>query len=340
MDSQNKSAELFVSYDRNNITVRLYSENVYDYYKDCRARNKAFYSCDLIEMPSGMVTPDGYYYSIRGKKSLKEFVCGEEAFDIKMLKKLFDAMAFAIKRAIESNIQMTDLVFDYNCVFLQPSGNGFSFVYMPGAALASNASSPGDLASVAFFNIDADTISEELYEKLKEETSNISLSNKPIEIVSRAIEMSSMIAAYLEENQSFTEKLKKKILNKSEKKDKTVRKKEEPAEEYDKKIELVSGDNVLFEKYIKSGSEEKIKIGRDDEWADITVDGAFSSRRHAELLIAKDGTVCIVDYSLNGTYVDGERTQGSKSYAVGEKGICLTIGSSVDFVLKIEKVSA
>lgn len=327
MNNRTESAELFVSYDKSNVTVRLYADNIYNYYKDCRAENKQFVNCDFIEMPNGTVTPDGYYYSLRGKKSLKEYICGEGTTDIRMLRDILAALESVSERTTEFNIQLSDIVFDYNCVFLQSTGKGYSFVYMPGASLAKNAPSVGDLVNVVFFNADAEETDAEFYDALKNLVNDVETAQGMSELFAKIKLLRTKIDDYLEANKSFAEKLKKKLQIKADKK-------------YDRKIEVMSNNRVLFEKLVKKGEEEKIRIGRDETWADLKIDNAFSSRKHAELLIAKDGSVSVFDYSLNGTFVNGEEANQEKNCRAGEDGISLRIGRDVELLLKIEKISA
>lgn len=120
-----KDKRLSISYDRNNVTVRLYSENSFLYYKDCRKNKSGFLDCDFIGMPIGLVTPNGYYYSVRGRISLKEYVAGEETVSPEMLAALVESIAETLKRAFEFRVDYRDVLFDYNCVFLQGSCKSF-----------------------------------------------------------------------------------------------------------------------------------------------------------------------------------------------------------------------
>ena len=80
-------------------------------------------------------------------------------------------------------------------------------------------------------------------------------------------------------------------------------------------------------------AKKEITVGRDKIWADLHIDDACVSRRHA-VIFQQKRSVCVRDlFSANGTYVDGKRITAGEEVLV-HSGQIISFGERSQFSVK------
>jgi len=340
-DNRENEGKLVVSYDRNSVTIRLYATGIFDYYKDCRKEKSGFYNCDCLEMPSGTVTPDGYVYQVRGRVSLKDYICGESNVTIPIFISLLRTLAIIAERADRYRAQMEDCIFDYNCVFLKNGLTGFSLIYMPGAALCSGTSTAGDLVNLVFLNVDMGDVKAEDVKVVSEKIEALKFVSGPVALAENLTEIAEIMEKLYSQSQGFSARFKRKIGKKKENNENG-----DLADNSQDTIQMATliissaedEDNVVFQKTYPMQEGAVVKIGRDDSWADLNIKSIFVSRKHAELYITDDGNLSAKDFSLNGTYVNGVKADAEMQFRISENQAKVSILGGFDFFVRLKAV--
>ncbi len=338
-----KNAELSISYDRNSVTVRLYSENVYEYYKECKKKHKLLYSEDYVEMPVGTVTPDGYYYSMRGRQSVKDYVAGEGTLTPEMFLKLLLRTADVADLASNVGVMLSDIVFDYNCVFVQNGGKDFLFIYMPGVSLSADNPSAGMLLGVVFINMDFETLPQDMYSRFRSSVDALAYITDPKLFAESARILADELQTYLEDNQGLAKRIIRRLSGSSspKKKERTGLASNEDQSILTAVVKAENGERmVVLKKIFNNDGQLRIRVGRDAEWADLKLDDIFVSRQHAELLIENGKEVHVKDFSLNGTYIGGEKTTENGVYGFSDGKMQIFVGENCEVELRVEQKSA
>ena len=332
---------LKISFDRSSIQVKLVSKNGFSEYKDFIKKAKKLRS-DYLEIPPGTVTTDGYYMNVRGKETLKELICGREFFDLRKFSALAESVAGLLESCREGSdiIDVSNVIFDYNCVFVRDPYAAYQFVYMPGSGKAVNRASAAELVKVAFLNTDVTGLTmsrtEEISGMIKglhtEKDADILLDE-----LKRLVEFISEIA----DNESIGKKLLRAI-GFGEKK-----KKEPPRPETAGTapgVVRIKGSGELedlsFEKTMPAGGFMVIRCGRDEEWGDVFIPNLFVSRRHLQLTFDGEGFAEIVDLSTNGTLVNGERLGEKGVFDAGGDGFTVNVTPDCCFVVRFDRGAA
>jgi hypothetical protein len=79
--------------------------------------------------------------------------------------------------------------------------------------------------------------------------------------------------------------------------------------------------------------QEEITVGRDSAWADLHIDDACVSRRHAVLFQQKRSVRVRDLFSANGTYVDGQKITAGEEVLV-HSGQVISFGERSQFSVK------
>ncbi len=103
---------------------------------------------------------------------------------------------------------------------------------------------------------------------------------------------------------------------------------------YDIKITLLRGNTPLKKIAYYKSSYKELTVGRKDYGADFQIPEDRISRGHAKLLIEK-GQVSVMDTSVNGTFIDGQRVPANRYYPISNKSR-VKFGPTSNFNLLVE----
>jgi len=285
---------LNISFDRGLVLLRIFSNEAYDEYKKLKNTGLFEKGTEPLELPHGIVTPDGYFYSIKGKMSLKEILCGEEYISVKILDELLVSITEAFSQSEKLNIDRRDIVYDYATVFYQNFG-GFSFVIMPGVSKCDNLSTCKDLIKTVFLNLSVESISELAIKNMREIIDGMNESGDVSELCEKINNLRLLLSSYMEE-ETLSDKIIKIVKSKNlfnfdiqkklHKKEKTIC------------VDIEGTENLTGIKLTKEitksfGMPYEISVGRDKDSSQIRIPSLFAGRNHAIISICYDGKVFV-----------------------------------------------
>lgn len=314
---------LRISCDRRSCTVSIILRDGFKLYKDAVREKVGFFEEGIIETSPVSSCPGGYMCIVKGKKSVKDYLCEEKKLEAEILQGLINSLIKLISVCKEKNVQLEDVVFDYRAVFLENNSYNMRFLYMPGASYFQKEESCFELIKVVFLHI-YETMSEEEY---REGESIIAYKEANIETLHVFLEkMNTWISSCLAKKANRRTRIVKQIkgwVNIFEKKPKNDTERENKKSfKNNKKIIEIFGEKklegVYYSKRCNGDKKDVIRIGRDKEWSDVTVNDMTASRRHAELVFNEEGNVTVRDMSRNGTQINGVlQKKNEKTYDIG-----------------------
>ncbi len=326
--TEENNSRVYISNDRTLVTIRLTGENSYSEYKQA-ARNRIFANyCDRAELLPATVTPDGYVCRLRSRATLKEIVCGDEVLDVRGLSALASCLKELIVAAKEYGVDPRDFVYDYNGVEVRRIDADYRFVYMPGLRFAEGRTTVSELLKIYFLNTETEDLSQSDYEAIRNYVTMVRTEESPDDILEDLDRITGKIDELFTDT-SFTQKLKSiigfgKVRQNAD---------EAPAPVIYVLKGLGGLEGLSLERCVRPSKRLEIRIGRDEEWADIPVPDMFASRRHAELTISGNGQMTVANLSLNGIVVDGEKTKDCISQTVKGTEVVINITDSCGIVL-------
>lgn len=283
---------LFISFDRGSVTLKLVTGDGFEKYKAYRKSGIFDRGVEPLELPHGVVTPDGYFYNIKGKISMKELILGEDYLGVKVLDNLLLEMLEAEKQCVKLGINRKDVIYDYTSVFVTNFG-GFSFVVMPGAG-PSNKSTRKDLMLTVFLNLSNDNISDYAISNIREMICNIE-EDTGVEVLEEKInELRKVLSVYMEEESLFERLIS--LLKKKKQKISEYLPKMKKREMMTKHMTIRGEDrlqDLLIEKTIEKNHFVKLVVGREYGAVDIFVKNLFVGKKHAKIWIFYSGLVFV-----------------------------------------------
>lgn len=297
--------------------------------------NTAAEAMSNIYVPSEVTWEgDRYTFYISHRQSLKEYIY-ENGFEAKDFFALVRRLCVLFSEASQSGIIPHGFIFNYECIFVGASVNDLEFIYAPDADTYKDGmivyNKCSDMAAIASLHI---------------EYSNSEQSKRAESAVSDILRVLSEWESDLYDDTCvFPEESIMQILDRQGVLciERIFRK----ASEFMRRI-LYAADflrgvfakevyimklngSMLLDgiKYTARDELNKIRIGRDGDWADVSLGLIFVSRRHAELY-RQDNEWYIKDLrSTNGTFVDGTKLVPEQSVRLQNGSrICLGIPES------------
>ncbi|MBO7503910.1 MAG: FHA domain-containing protein [Clostridia bacterium] len=333
-------ARLKISFDRGSVQVKLVSENGFSEYKDFVKRAKKLHG-ENLEIPPGTVATDGYSMSVRGKETLKELICGREYFDLRKFGALCGSLAGLAEFCLENRetVDVSNVIFDYNCVFVRDPNSAYQFVYMPGSGKAVNRANAAELVKVAFLNTDTSGLTIRQNEDLSQIIKGLH-TEKDTGILIDELRHLGMLIADILGNEGLGRRLLRAIgLGERKRKESVKQESAEPAG-----VLRIKGSGELqelsFEKTIPSGGNLVVRCGRDEDWGDVYISNLFVSRRHLKLTVDRDGMAEIEDLSTNGTRVNGEPLEEGAVFDTGGEGIVVNVTPDCGLEVRFDRGAA
>ena len=315
-----------ISCDRGTCVIRIVSEDGFDLYKEALFKNRSFFEESIIENALAYAAADGYYCAVKGRKSIKDYLCGENTAGVELPWLLIRSLSILHDTCEKYGICFESIIFDYRAMYVNSYMTEMKFVYMPGAErIQEKRPSYPEVLKIVFlhvYNLLSDNdyllVSSLIERELEKE--NSSLREKTRKAVFGEIEK--VLAPYIfSKKQTIGTKIKKWVEAWlfSEKapvvsdelcsNESVIALKGGETKKY---IEIL-GDKRLEGIYLSRnicGDENNIiRIGRDKVWSDIVVEDMTASRQHAEISLESEGRLKIRDMSRNGIKVDGVRVQ-------------------------------
>ncbi|MBP5665173.1 MAG: FHA domain-containing protein [Clostridia bacterium] len=336
-DITGQDARIQISYDRSNVVLRLFLKDGFELYKQAKKEFASGIPGDCLELPQGSVSPGGYTCVIRGKMSLKSLVCGEETVTLKNFDAFLNCVCLLLESGIRKEIEIRDVVFDYNAIFVRNPDSDYRFMYMPGLRYAGNRTSVAELVKVIFLNLNSDLLTATDYNTICALIKTFRQESEAEEIKETVERIRGQIESYL-----VSVPLRLKLKNVLKFPDKKV--KAAPVQKEEKAVAVFSGTDALEGLYseieIYRNSPAVFRIGRDDDWSDAKVFDLFASRRHAEVTLDFDGKMRVTNYSVNGTVVNGERLSGEEELVLGDEEAKLYVTRSCGFSVRLKRPAA
>ena len=153
---------LRISCDRRSCAVSIILQDGFKLYKDAVREKVGFFEEEIIETSPVSSCPGGYMCIVKGKKSVKDYLCEEKKLEAEILQGLINSLIRLISVCKEKDVPLADMVFDYRAVFLEHSSYNVRFLYMPGASCFQKEEDCFELIKVVFLHI-YETMSEEEY---------------------------------------------------------------------------------------------------------------------------------------------------------------------------------
>lgn len=332
---------IYVSCDRKSTTVRLIVQDGFARYKKELKDNGAFFEESAIETASCSSCSNGYYYVVKGRNNLKEYLC--EELDVKpelfivLLKSVCEILDLCARYKIPPNL----IIYDYRAVFVENNNTEIKFLSMPGAEDVQSLAPCVDLVKVFFLHL-YEFFSADDYKKGEMFLETTDFTSIP-DIKKLLSNMENMTVPYLSnKNNSLSNKIKqfinrKRAINQDNPESKIVTlSARTPAVQ-------ICGEGILAGLSVTRQSlDEKnniIRIGRDEGWSDIVVKDMTASRKHAELSFDSSGKMIVSDMSLNGTKVNGVQLKRCKHECSGKQDVRIMITEQCGVLVKFGKKS-
>lgn len=331
-----------ISFDRSSVQLKLVSKNGFSEYKDFIKNGRKLHS-EILEVPPGTLTTDGYYMNVRGKETLKELICGREFFDLRKFNALLGSLCRLadLSLANRGNVDFANVVFDYNCIFVRDPYASYQFVYMPGSGKAVNRAGVTELVKVAFLNTDLSGLSVSQTEDLSRMIKGMHGEND-LDILADELKNVCEYVSQIETGEGFGKKLLRVIgLTDRKKKDFS---KTSPAPVTSAGTIVIKGkeelEDLSIEREMSAEENVVIRCGRDNEWGDVCIPNVFVSRKHLQLTFDREGVAEIVDMSSNGTTVNGERLEGKAFFDTAGDGIAVGLTPDCGFEVRFVRRTA
>ena len=336
-DDSGQEARIQISYDRSNVVLRLYMKDSFELYKRAKKEFASGVPGDCLEMAQGSVAPGGYTCVIHGKLSLKSLVCGEETVTLRNFDAFLNCVCLLLESGIRKEIDIKDVVFDYNAIFVRNPDTEYRFVYLPGLRYAGNRTSIAELVKVIFLNLDTDLLAATDYNTICALIKTLRQESEPEEIKETVERIRGQLESYL-----VSVPLRLKLKNVLKFPDKKV--KAGPVAKEEKAVAVIAGvdslEGLYSEVEIGRNSPAVFRIGRDDSWSDAKVLDLFASRRHAEVTLDFEGNMRVTNFSVNGTVVNGERLSGEEELVLGDEEVKLYVTRTCGFSVRMKKQAA
>ncbi len=315
--------DIQISCDRDSYVVRLILPDGFRFYKESLHKHREFFEQSFIESTLACACPDGYYCTVKSRKSIKDCLCGNGYVDISLMHLVIKSLNCLLESCEKHKILPQNIIFDYSAVFINSAFSEIKFIYMPGAEYVGQLTDFKELIKIVFLHM-YDKLSEEDYQKINALIGNIETSYNIESLGGIFKEIEEVIAPYIFNKKGLTKSKILKLLfdDKGQKTKKSLRPqrknkvlqkaifKKDTAKPQKHYVEVLGGINLkgtYVKKEIINGKSSVIKIGRDGKWSDIIVNDITASRKHAELHIDHNKKMTVKDMSLNGTCVDGIR---------------------------------
>ena len=339
------NSSVVISRDRKGLTVSVASEVSGIRLKE--ALDKAENGGKYVFIPGEITkTTGGYSVFIRQKLSLKSYLSetppGEE-----MARCLIRSLCGLWTACRENRLNFYNFLFDIDAVFISGVMENMEFLYLPGARLGPGNNSLSDMLSMLMIYSGSQQ-AEELLKAAAEITGEAERGGedfplKPLEeltdkkrifggkeIIAKPEAAAGLVLGiaggalfYLKADFTFmlgwllcvAGVIALFALRKV--------KRREPGD-----IKVLS--RALYLKECPAPKGDEITIGRDGAWADMVINDARVSRRHA-VVTAENQSLCVRDlFSANGTYVNDERIESGKT-AVLSRGQRLRFGTDKEY---------
>lgn len=260
-----------------------------------------------------------YSFYISHRQSLREYIY-ENGISKKEFFVFIKSLISLFENAYQYGIDPHEFVFDYECVFIGASISEIEFIYAPDEETYKDGyvvyNKCSDMVSIVSLHIDTETSDfntqdEEISEILciLYEWENKSLSDNALFPKEELISLITKSKVFFNVGEYLKIKIQEVIANFL-------------------KVIFLKGDTTMKlngemllkgVKYVNDAeSDKEINIGRDGEWADVTIGMMYVSRKHATVF-KKNGEWFIKDLnSKNGTFVNGTRIVADKAFSLSD----------------------
>ena len=240
-----------------------------------------------IFVPNEIVkNTDGYSVFIRQKISLKEYLAGTP-LDVPLLRCLIESLCLLNSVCLKKNIAMDNILFDYDAVYVNGRNECMEFTFLPGLKCGTDENLLKDLFGLILLHTDNRTIDN--------------MSGKERDFFTA---LACVMGDWDETKTKIPVPEFEALLGKKRK--------------VKKQRSRLCLRRVYFLGDLPDMGKAEINVGRDIDWADLAINHAYISRKHAIMMNAEDGLHLRDLESANGTFVDGERLKPKEEVVVKE----------------------
>ena len=282
--------------------------------------NKAAESITNIFVPSDVGWEgEKYYFYISHRQSLKEYIY-ENGLKLRDFYIIVNTVSDLFKKSEQNDIDGHEFVFDYECIFVGSSLLELEFIYAPDRMVYRDGivvnNKCSDMLAIISLHIDytVKEISRNMVSTISNVIENIAEweNRKPFKQKDYPYDM---LSSYICTQNSFYSNVKEYIMYKILKYKKIVldffQKKEGKEMKLYGKM-LLDGMNYSEE----SENVTSVNIGRDEQWADVSLKLIYISRRHATVYRVENDWYIKDLNSKNGTFVDGIKITSEKPFGL------------------------
>lgn len=249
-----------------------------------------------------------YYFYISHRESLKEYIY-ENGLKLQDFYIIVNTVSNLFKKSEQNDIDGHEFVFDYECIFVGSSLLELEFIYAPDSTVYRDGIVVNNKCSdmLAIISLHIDYTEKEISGNMVYMVSNI------IEMIAKWENMNPFkqvgypydtVTSYICKKKNYYIALKEYIEDRILKYKKSIfnliQKKEGKEMKLYGKM-LLDGLNYSED----NENVTSVNIGRDGQWADVSLELIFVSRRHATVYKIEDDWYIKDLNSKNGTFVDG-----------------------------------